>query len=562
MNALPPGQFDRLQQSLAAMDADYNDWRPHHQEVARYILPRRYSWLYANSSALGGAAARAQNAQRRNEFILDGTATRAVQILAAGMMNGITSPVRPWFELRIKGFKVDELDIPMKRVLEENQRRLSTVLNESNFYSSVAMNYLDMCAFGTAGCLLYEDFDDVVRFYPMACGEYRLTQDDRKVVNGCGRSITMTVAQVVSRFGLEAVSARLRDEFNRGGAALQMPVSVSHLIEPNDDRPGALAAKFKFREYYWETSSQEHQLLSIAGFHEMPGIFPRWMLIGNDTYGTSPSMDALADIIQLQHMTKRTAQSLDYMVQPPMIADAALQNRASAFLPRSVTYVPSSSSVGAKPAYQINPPIAELAASMRDLQTRIKEFYHNDLFQMISQLETVRTATEIDARREEKLVMLGPVYQRFEHEALDPMIRRVYSIMERKQLLAAPPPGYEGLEIEIQYVSVIADAQRAVGTGSIERFFQLMGQLTPAVPDIASIPDYHTLIREYANELNVPALGIRSKEEIAAEQEQKVALQQAQQAALVGEQLTKAGANLAGADIGGGQNALQALLGG
>jgi hypothetical protein len=33
----------------------------------------------------------------------------------------------------------------------------------------------------------------------------------------------------------------------------------------------------------------------------------------------------------------------------------------------------------------------------------------NDLFRMISELDTVRSATEIDARREEKLVLLGPV---------------------------------------------------------------------------------------------------------------------------------------------------------
>lgn len=560
MKTITMDRLRQVQQSVAANDADYANWRPHHQEVARYILPRRYSWLYSNSLTMG-TLFKSQQATRRNEFILDGTATQAVMILAAGMMNGITSPARPWFRLGFKGFKIDELDITARRWLDEAARRMQVVMNESNFYNCMATLYLDLTAFGTAGALFYEDFNDVIRCYNMACGEYRLAQDDRRVVSTVSRIFDMTLAQIVSRWGVGNLPQPLLDKYTKGGAELQNPYTVCHLVEPNDDRPGKLPSQFAYREYYWLKSENTGNMLEISGYHEMPGIFPRWLIMGNDTYGTSPSMDALPDIIQLQHETKRKAQSLDYMIQPPMIADIALQNQNSPFLPRSITYVASSSTVGAHPAYQINPPIAEITADIREVQVRIKNFYHNDLFQMISQLDTVRTAAEIDGRREEKLTMLGPVYQRFENEALSPAIQRIFNIMQRQQLLDKFPAQYAGAKIDVQYVSVLADAQRAVGTTSIERFLQVLGQLVPAVPAVGKIPDYDGLIRDYANRLNVPASGIKSKEQVAAEADAEAKQLALQQNALVGEQLTKAGANLSQTDVGGGQNALQAALG-
>ena len=71
---------------------------------------------------------------------------------------------------------------------------------------------------------------------------------------------------------------------------------------------------------------------------------------------------------------------------------------------------------------------------IQDVQKRIKEIFFNDLFLMFQQMEAEpRSATAIDARREEKMVMLGPVLERFQNEALDKVIDRVFNIMLRAQ---------------------------------------------------------------------------------------------------------------------------------
>jgi hypothetical protein len=61
---------------------------------------------------------------------------------------------------------------------------------------------------------------------------------------------------------------------------------------------------------------------------------PRWDVTGNDPYGTGTAFDAIGDIKQLQHETRRKAQAIDKMVDPPMIADIQLKNNPAALIPR------------------------------------------------------------------------------------------------------------------------------------------------------------------------------------------------------------------------------------
>ena len=196
------------------------------------------------------------------------------------------------------------------------------------------------------------------------------------------------------------------------------------------------------------------------------------------------------------------------------------------------------------------------------LQLRIKEIYFNNLFRNVSNLETVRSAAEIYERKAEDMVLLGAVLERFENEALDPAIRRVFNIALRKGLLPEPPPGLDVANLDVQYVSILFDAQRAAAVGSIERAMQIIGQMAGAVPDVLDVPDFDELIREYFERLNVPASTIKSRDEVASARAEREELLAAQQQALVGNELTQAAKNLSETDVGGGQSALEGMLNG
>lgn len=530
----------------------YSLWK----ECADYVLPRRYVWL--NSSSAAGRVA-----SMRNPHILDATGTIAARVLAAGMMNGITSPARPWFKLRIAGRKELAVSNAAQIWLDEVTTRMMLVMNESNFYNAMAVMYLDLTVFGTAAMLIYDDYQSVIRCYNPALGEYYLSQDDRLSVNTFGRKFHMTVGQIVKRWGEENVSQQVKDLYRKGGASCLQSIEIHHLIEPNDDGLGKVNKKFPFRETYWEAGSKQGVALAQNGFRELPGLFPRWELCANDSYGSCPAMEALGDIKQLQQETLRKAQGIDKTVTPPVLADIQLQNKPTALIPGAVTYVSGgTNNIGVKPIYQVTLPLAELSADIAQIQERIREIFHNPLFTMISQLDTVRSATEIDARREEKLVLLGSVLERFENEALDPAINRIYSIMQRNGLIPEPPADVAEMDLEIQYVSILSTAQKAIGAAPTERWVGFIGNLLPVAPQLGNVPNWEELAIGYGRDIGVPAKYMNDIEQAKEATAQQAQQQNEAQGLQSTDVLTKAAQQLSAVDVGGGANAVQALLGG
>jgi hypothetical protein len=542
-------EWRRLNSILAELKtARYPFWTLW-REVADYFLPKRYVWLQTS------AESRVRNA--KNPYILDSTGTTAARILASGMMNGITSPSRPWFRLRVPGFETEGDAVSLWA--DECVRRMLYVMSESNFYNAMAVLYLDLVVFGSAAMLIYEDDDSVMRCYNPALGEFYLGQNHRLSVDTFAREFQQSAKQIVTHFGEENVSDPVRQAFKKkDGSALRL-YNVVHIIEPNFDGNENVPEKFEFRETYFEPGKSD-RLLAQRGFNELPGIFPRWELTANDSYGTSPAMDALPDVIQLQQETKRKAQGLDKMVNPPIVADIQLQHRPTALVPGGITFVAGQNNVGAKPLYQISPPLQEMSEDIAQVQIRIRETLHNNLFQMISQLDTVRSATEVDARREEKLVLLGSVLERFENEALDPAINRIFAIMARRGMLPEPPSEIDDAEMEIQYVSILSTAQRAVSAAPLERWIGLIGNVAAVSPQVLGVPDWEEMIRNYGSMIGVEAKNMRRREDVAAErqaQEEKAAAEEAATAGLAGAEGAKL---LSETDVGGGSNALQQLL--
>ena len=547
--------LDQLKSTLAVLYNDRGDWWTAWRDIATYFMPKRYLWLQTN------------NERRQylglNPNIVDPTGTTAGRVLASGMMNGITSPSRPWFKIRLAGFQ-DDLDYSARVWLDEVERRMLLAMAETNFYNAIAVMYLDLVFFGTAAMLIYEDYQNVFVCRNCCLGEYYLSQNSKGKVDTFARRFTYTVKQCVQEFGIENVSDTVKTMWNANNAQRLMNIEIAHMIEPNLEGPGQISKVFPFRETYWETGANDpNKVLSRRGYYELPGLFPRWEVTGNDSYGTSPAMDALGDVKQLQQETIRKGQSLDYMVRPPMMYDISLKNNPVATLPGGITFISglTNGHVGGKPAYQITPPINELTMDIRDVQTRIREIFHNPLFNMISQLDTVRSATEIDARREEKLVLLGPVLERFENEALDPAINRVFSIMNRAGLLPPAPRSIQNAKLEIQYVSILSAAQSAVGVIPTERFLQIIGNVSAIYPKALNIPNWDELLIDYGRDIGVKAKNINSRDDIASlgeQDDQRAAMASGLEAA---QGAAEAAKNLSATEVGGGANALQQILG-
>lgn len=541
--------IERMNARVSAASAAQRAWLPVWQEVSSYFLPRRYPYL----TNVGGSLTTSSQTSPtvRNSKLLDSTSTWALRTLATGMMNGITSPARPWFRLKIKGRKYTEHSDVAKQHLEECTRIMLGRMASTNFYGAIGILYTELAAFGTASLDIYEDYQSTFRCRNYPLGSFMIENDPDGRVRRHIRRFRLTHEDVLATFGPDGMTKEQRDRAKSTTVSeRRQMLLIACMIEPNDDQEPKLSSG-PFRRLYWIEGNTD-RLLEAKPVDRLP-LTPRWETYADDPYGFSPCMEATPDVISLQHLTRRKAQGLDKVVSPPILAHTSLANKAKAFIPDSVTYVPSADlQQGARPLLQINVPFQELALDIQALQARIKMVLFNDLFRMIADLDTVRSATEIDARREEKLVLLGPVLERFDTEALSPAIEAIFSICLEAGLFPEPPADLEAGEIEVEYSSIMSDAQRAVGTIPTERWLQLIGNVSQFYPQSVNIVEWEELIRGYAEDIGVSQNYLRPREESEADTAAQAEMQSLEQAAGIGTQLAKGAQALAATQVGGG----------
>ncbi|CAB4144280.1 Head-to-tail connector protein, podovirus-type [uncultured Caudovirales phage] len=519
-------QFNRR---LASLKTERASFIEHWRELSDYILPRQSRFVVTDRN----------RGDRKNSKIVDNTATLAVRTLASGMMSGITSPARPWFQLRTPDPGLNEYK-PVKLWLDLVRTRMTEVFLRSNLYTTLPITYGDLGVFGTNAFAVLEDSEDVIRCYPYPIGSYMIGTSYRGNVDTCYREFQMTVNQVVGQFGIEQVSESVKNLYERGNKDAW--IDVVHVVEPNDEfderRP---ASKYKrFRSVYYELGDNRDRLLRESGFDDFPLMAPRWALTGEDIYGHSPAMDALGDIKALQLEQRRKAQAIDKLVNPPMTAPSSLRNQRASLLPGDVTYVDvSQGGQGFAPAYQINPRINELMMDIQENQGRIRRAFFEDLFLMIANDSRSNiTAREIQERHEEKLLMLGPVLERLNDELLDPLIDRTFNIMMKVGMVPPPPQELQGMDLSVEYISVMAQAMKMVGISSIERTMQFAGQMAQANPQVLDKLDFDQALDEYSAMLGAPPSIIKDDAEVAQVRAQRaqqqnaaMAMQMAQQGA-------------------------------
>lgn len=546
----------KCQQRMVALDNARLSWWTKWRKLARWINPRLARFLETPNEQTRGSL--------MNQRILDSTALTSSQRFAAGLLAGVCSPARPWFKLRITGSANLKASGAVKRWLAQVEERMRQVLAESNFYRSMAHLFEQIGVFGTASMLMYEDYQDIVRFFPVATGEYYLAVDDRLETSTFARLIAMTTAEIVGRFGLANVSEGVRQTYDQG--QLDTEYMIGHLIMPNDKIWGVEGLEDKpFIEVYWLWAEGANELLEVQGYYERPSVSMRWNVTGNDAYGRGLGDDALGPTMQLQIVTKRKGQVIEKIANPPMTAPVALENKPTTTIPGAVTFVPpGDANAQFKPAYQVDhQAIPAITADNAATKQEIKTIFHEDLFLMISQMEGVqpRNNLEIAERKEEKMLMLGPALERIHDEGLRLVIKRLYAMMERKGILPEVPAELEGVTISIEFVSVLAQAQRAASLTSIERLFAFAGSLAAIFPGVADKLDADAALEEYADVLGAPPKIVVSEETVNAMRQARQ--KQADQARAM--EATKIGADagkvMSETNVGGGMNALQKITG-
>lgn len=516
-------EISRYRSRFKQLEDNSFEWRETWREIQRYMNPRKGRYLSGNTNK------KKDIGRSEDQRIINNTAGLAADTLSSGMMSGLTSPSRPWFILGLSDEDLMEFE-PVKEWLHDVRQILLKVFSGSNFYSSVHSVYKELAVFGVGALFIEEDLTDVIRCRPFTIGEYRLSNGKKNKPDVLYRQFTDTVRNLVHEFGIDNVSESIRTSFKQH--SMEADFEIIHAIQPNGDfdptRRDSRGMSFESK-YFERTSSNENKFLRESGYREQPFAIARWNVTGTEAYSDGPGWNALSDTRMLQKMEEEKLKALAKAVSPPLNAPADLKKIGAIVAPNGVNYVDTSKgNPGVTPVYQVNPNLQAMAVELERVEDRINRSFFKDLILGVLEVDKNMTATEVVQRNTEALKILGPVVDRLQSEFLDTIVERVYGISERLGLIPEAPQELAGLDIGIEYISVLAQAQKATGTAAIEQTVQFVGNLSAVFPDVVDKFDADEAVDQFSALVGVPPKLVVPDDRVEAIRAQRA--QQAQQA--------------------------------
>ena len=507
------------------LEGQRQNWETHWQEVADYMQPRK-----------ADVTKKRARGDKRMEQVFDSSPIQAVELLAASLHGMLTNPSTPWFTLRFKDEDIENED-EAKLWLEEATATMYTAFNRSNFQQEIFELYHDLITFGTAAMFIEEDDDDIIKFSTRHINEVFIAENDKGRIDTIYRRFNISARAAIQKFG-DAVSSDVQ------GKAKKNPydeVEILHAVYPRSEfNPNKKdKANMPFESVYMEYKNGNE--LSVGGFKEFPFVVPRYLKASNEIYGRSPAMTALPDVKMLNEMCKTTIKAAQKQVDPPLLVPDDGFLLPVRTVPGGLNFYRSGTrdrieplNIGAN-----NPLGLNMEEQRRDSIRAV--FYVN---QLMMQDGPQMTATEVIQRNEEKMRLLGPVLGRLQSELLKPLIDRVFAILFRNNMLPPAPEFLSGRDIEIEYVSPLAKAQKSSELQSIMRAIEILGSMQNISP-VFDYVNFDNLVKHLADIVGMPQKLLKSQNQVNAEREQAAAQAAEQQQMAQMQQVAQAGGDIA-----------------
>ena len=510
-------RFDRLK-------TQRQNWESHWQEVADYMQPRKADVTKSRSKG-----------DKRTELIFDGSPLQSVELLSASLHGMLTNPSTPWFSLKFKDEGMENED-EAKAWLESATEVMYSAFNQSNFQQEIFELYHDLITFGTAAMFIEEDEEDNLKFSTRHINEIYISENDKGRIDTVFRKFKISARAAIQKFGNVSTNIAViakKDPYQE--------VEILHAVYPRSDFNPTKQDKenMPFESIYMDADNGDE--LSVSGFKEFPFVVPRYLKASHEIYGRSPAMTALPDVKMLNEMSKTIIKSAQKQVDPPLLVPDDGFMLPVRTVPGGLNFYRAGTrdrieplNIGANNTLGLNME-EQRRNSIRNA------FYVN---QLMMQDGPQMTATEVIQRNEEKMRLLGPVLGRLQSEVLKPLIDRSFAILMRRNLFAQPPEFLSGQDIEIEYVSPLAKAQKSTELSSIMRAIEIMGSLSNVAPVFDHI-NIDKLVRHLTSIVGVPQKILKPQSELNAERQEQAAQAQQQQQMQQLQQVAQAGRDIA-----------------
>ena len=537
--------------------------------------------------------------ERKDQRIFRNTAGRALRIFQSGMMNGNTPRSRPWFQLTsLGGARKYSVQLYLRQVTEIIER----FFHISNLYRVLPGLYKDLGIFSNGAFFMLPDPKYGFMFYPISVGQYCISSGQDGRVSTFSRDYSLSVRQVVERFGVLKKDGHIDWENSLNGWIKELwdtqqyeeRISLTNIIYPNEmakqnpvdalDRP---FLSYTYISYSHGGSGTPNQIwpnmrnsmlrklgdmingedknnfiLETSGYEYFPVIAARWEEIPDEAYGVSGPMElAIADVKTLQEEQEYRLEAVAKQVRPSFIGPASLQKYRASTAAGGMTYFDEYDGQQMRRLYEIDPRIEGLIKSQEEGDTFVNQAFFVDLFQALSQ-ESPKShvsVAEIQKRASEALQLVGPPLSQLSEDVNEKLIENAFFLLSRMGIIEQPDFDQTGAIVP-EYISVLAQATKVSQLTTMERVVNFTASTAEVLQNPSLLKIFRKggedLIRDYAHTAGMNPMKLESEadfEEIVVNEQEAMAEREVEEEQM--QQATRA-KELSQAKVGGEEESL------
>ena len=517
--------LDHLEKIRAPYESTYKD-------VAENVIPILEDWEL-----------KLPEGQRLGTKIYDGTPINALQLFADGLHGYTISPATIWFRLTLE-VPIQSLmerrhpgamttgplrpyisryetleDVPEVRAwLQETGKSLYRAFQRSNFYSSMTPLFEIGGSTGTATIYSEEHIPAAKAvFTPLHPGQIYIAENQYGEVDTVFRKDRIEAKKLVERFGENNLSDPIRKAYENEPYK-RFP--IVHACFPRKKRQPGKRDKNTKPLAPTSLDISERRVISESGYDMLPYAVWRYRKASHETYGRSPAMFALADIMGLHKISKNLLGAGELAVRPAYNVPAELEGKVD-IRPGGFNYFGEGKEGHRRLVTPVQTGINFPIGVDRENTKReiIEKHFHVDFFLMLARAPRQMTATEIIERQGEKAALLGTAVGRLNSECLNPLMDRMFWIEYSAGRLPEIPPilqEYGGGHIGVDYLGALAQAQKRLfqtrgithGLAALQPLVELYGQKP------LDIVDPEEAAREILEANGFPQRAIRTREQL------------------------------------------------
>lgn len=497
-----------------------------YQRIAEVVAPE--SEIFTSKDGVQG--------NLKGEKVFDNTPGLALDRFAAAISSYLTPDSDQWH-----GLKASDSDLLDDEETKEYLELVTDVLfaaryrPRANFSAQMHANFRNLGAFGPWCMFVDEEPGANLRYRAMHLSEVYFGENHQGLIDRVHRGRFTLKAYQVEQLAHhpdpskrwimpECVKKALDDVGGKRDANAEF--EFVHAVMPNEDWMPRYAdyRGMAFSSCY--VSCKDNQITNEGGYRTMPYAVGRYMTGSRETYGRSPAMTVLRDILMLNEMNKDIIRAAQNQVDPPILVSEEGALSPFSMQPRHINagYVTDDG----KPLVHALRHEGDLVVGLEMIQDRRKAV--NDAF-MISLFEILvespeRTATEALLRAQEKGQIMGPAMSR-QQDAIGVMIERELDILSAAGQIPPMPEQLMESGIAIEFKAPVNKLQKTDAAVGILRTMETMAIPAAADPTIWDAIDMQKAIRIIGEANGAPASVLRTPEEMAeisAKREQEASL--------------------------------------